>query len=140
MKAVQRTTLTPRQWEVIRYRSQGLTQAEVAKKLKTSRENANEIEHHARLKIDAAKGTLAALQELHATGAILIPKGTSIFEAVSMIILRADILGVKLRISADEMLASIRSTWKAKIQGHRLTSVAKVEIAKNGSLVFKKSD
>ena len=47
---------------------------------------------------------------------VLIPSGTSIFEVVSMIILRADVLGVKLLNSADDVLAAIRSTWKAKIQ------------------------
>ena len=140
MKTFHSTTLTPRQWEVIRYRAQGLTQAEVAKKLKTTRVNVSEIEHRARLKINAAKATLAALQELHATGEVLIPSGTSIFEVVSMIILRADVLGVKLQSSADDVLADIRSRWRAKIRGHRLTSVAKVEIATDGSLSFKKTD
>ena len=56
------TILTSRQWEVIAYRAQGLTQAQVAKKLKTTRENVNEIEHRARMKINGAKATLAALQ------------------------------------------------------------------------------
>ncbi len=139
-EAFRGTTLTSRQWEVIRYRAQGLTQAAVAKKLNTRRENVNEIEHRAREKISAAKATLAALQELDATREVLIPSGTSVFEVVSMIILRADVLGVKLLSSADEMLADIRSRWKAKIRGHRLTSLAKVEIANDGSLSVKKTD
>jgi HTH-type transcriptional regulator, fmd operon transcriptional regulator len=139
MKTLHSTSLTSRQWEVIRYRAQGLTQAEVAKKLKTTRVNVSEIEHRAQLKINAAKGTLAALQELHVTGEVLIPSGTSVFEAVSMIILRADILGVKLLGSADDVLATIRSRWKAKIRGHRLTSAAKVEIAADGFLSLKKT-
>ncbi|MGA2873892.1 MAG: Tfx family DNA-binding protein [Nitrososphaerales archaeon] len=133
------TTLTSRQWEVIRYRAQGLTQAAVAKKLNTRRENVNEIEHRARLKISEAKATLTALQELDATREVLIPSGTSVFEVVSMIILRADVLGIKLLSSADEILADIRSKWKVKIRGHRLTSIAKVEIATDGSLSVKKT-
>jgi HTH-type transcriptional regulator, fmd operon transcriptional regulator len=140
MKTLHSTTLTSRQWEVIRYRAQGLTQAEIAKKLSTTRENVTEIEHRARLKINAAKGTLAALQELNATEEVLIPSGTSVFEAVSMIILRADILGVKLLGSADDVLAAIRSKWSTKIRGHRFTSAAKVEIATDGSLSTKKTD
>jgi Tfx family DNA-binding protein len=131
------TTLTSRQWEVIRYRAQGLTQAQVAKKLRTTRENVSEIEHRARFKINAAKATLAALQELDATREVLIPSGTSIFEAVTMIILRADVLGVRLVSSADDVLSDIRSRWRGKIKGHRFISVAKVEIATDGSLLFK---
>jgi len=133
------TTLTARQWQVIRYRAQGITQSELAKVLNTSRENVNEIEHRARMKISAAKATLAALQELDAKGEVLIPSGTSVFEAVFMIITRADVLGVKLRGSADDILAAIRSKWRGRIKGHRLTSAVKVEIAEDGSLVVKDS-
>jgi Tfx family DNA-binding protein len=111
----------------------------LAKVLNTSRENVNEIEHRARTKINTAKATLAALQELEAKGEVLIPNGTSIFEAVFMIILRADILGVKLRGSADDILAAIRSKWKGRIKGYRLTSAVKVEIVPDGSLMAKDS-
>jgi HTH-type transcriptional regulator, fmd operon transcriptional regulator len=134
-----RTTLTARQWEVIRARAHGMTQAQLAKRLKTSRENVNEIEHRARMKIDAAKATIAALQDLEATGEILIPSGTSIFEALCMVFVRADILGVKLSTNADEMLAMMRSGWKGKIRGHRLTSAAKIGIASDGTLLVKKT-
>lgn len=75
--------------------------------------------------------------ELHATGEVLVPTGTSVFEAVSMIILRADILGVKLQSSADDVLGAIRSSWQGRIRGHRLTSAAKLEIATDGSVSFK---
>lgn len=136
-KGFRSTTLTARQWQVIRYRARGITQAELAKVLNTSRENVNEIEHRARMKINAAKATLAALQDVDTKGEVLIPNGTSIFEAVFMIITRADVLGVKLRGSADDILAAIRSRWRARIKGHRLTSAAKVEIASDGLLIAK---
>ncbi|MDA4134495.1 MAG: Tfx family DNA-binding protein [Thaumarchaeota archaeon] len=135
----QSTSLTSRQWEVIHYRAQGLTQAQVAKKLRTSRENVNEIEHRARLKINAAKATLEALKMPDASGEVLIPSGTSIFEAVSMIILRADVLGVRLQGSADDVLAAIRTNWEAKIRGHRLTMAVKARIGADGYLIIKKT-
>lgn len=138
-KAFRSTSLTARQWQVIRYRAQGVTQAELARLLNTTRENVNEIEHRARMKINAAKATLVALQELETKGEVVIPNGTSIFEAVFMIILRADVLGVKLRGSADDILAAIRSRWKGRIKGHRLTSAVKVEIGQDGSLMAKDS-
>lgn len=134
-----KTTLTPRQWEVIRYRAHGMTQAQLAKKLKTSRENVNEIEHRARMKINAAKATLSALQDLEGTGDILIPSGTSIYEALCIFFVRADILGVKLRMNADGMLEMMRTGWKGKIKGHRLTSAVRVSIASDGTLLVKKT-
>lgn len=136
-EAFHKTSLTARQWQVIRYRAQGITQAELAKLLNTSRENVNEIERRARMKISAARATLAALQEMDAEGEVLIPSGTDVFEAVFMVILRADVLGVKLRGSADDLLAAIRSRWKGRIDGHRLTSAVKIDIATDGSIVLK---
>lgn len=115
-----------------------MTQAEIAQKLSTTRENVSEIEHRARIKINAAKATLDALQELNPTSEVLVPTGTSVFEAVTMIIMRADILGTRLQGTADEILATLRSAWSAKIKGHRLSSVAKVEILPDGSLKVKK--
>ena len=138
MKTFHKTSLTERQWEVIRFRASGLTQAEIAQKLRTTRENVSEIEHRARLKINAAKATLDALHELNPTSEVLVPTGTSVFEAVTMIITRADILGTRLQGTADDILSLIRLAWRAKIKGHRLASVAKVEILADGSLKVKK--
>ncbi len=135
-KPLHGTTLTARQWEVIRYRAHGLTQAEVAEELNTSRENVSEIEHRVRLKIDAARATLAALQQIDATSQLLIPSGISEYEALSMIILRADILGVKLLNSSDDILAALRSKCKGRIRAHHLTSVVRIGIGSSGRLSF----
>ena len=131
------TSLTDRQWEVIRMRAGGLTQAEVAQKLKTTRENISIIEHRAHDKITAAKATLEALQEMETTKEVLLPSGTSIFEAVSLIVLRGDILGIKLKQSADSLLALMRSRCRSKIRGHHLVAVVKAEISDEGEVSFK---
>lgn len=136
-KSPRSTILTARQWQVIRHRAKGITQAELAKLLNTSRENISEIEHRARMKIEAARKTLAALQEFEAKGEVLIPNGTFIFEAVFMVIMRADILGIRLRGTVDDMLAAFRARWKNKIRDQRLTSAVKVVIERDGSLLAK---
>jgi Tfx family DNA-binding protein len=136
-EAFRGTALTQRQWEVIRMRAEGLTQAEVAKKLKTTRENISIIEHRAHEKITAARATLSAIEDLEVSEEILLPGGTSIFEAVSLIYLRADILGLKLTQSADVILANLRSRCRSKIRGHHLVAVVKAEIEKDGTVTFK---
>lgn len=131
------TILTPRQWEVIRYRAKGLTQAELAKKLNTTRENISEIEHRAGLKISAAKATLAALQDLDATGDLVIQSGTTVLEAVTLIIQRANVLDIKLSSSAEDMFAAIRSKCRSKIRAHHLVSSVKAEIHADGSVSLR---
>ena len=70
------TSLTDPQWEVLRCRSEGLTQYEVANRLSTSRENVSILEHRSQLKINEARATLAALEELTPTDKVTVPSGT----------------------------------------------------------------
>jgi Tfx family DNA-binding protein len=109
----------------------------VAKRLHTSRENISIIEHRAHRNVKAAKATLAAMEYLSGTRELIIPTGTSIFEAVSMTLTRADTLRIKLTINADSILAAIRSKCKGRIRGHHLTAVVKIRINDDGSLTIK---
>lgn len=131
------TILTQRQWQVIRLRSTGLTQAQVAKRLHTTRENVTIIEHRAHQNLSAAKATLAAIEELSGSKELLIPSGVSIFEATSMILRRADVLRIKVKLNADSILASIRARRKGRIRGHHLIAPVRVKIGPDGSLKLK---
>lgn len=131
------TILTQRQWQVIRLRSTGLTQAQVAKRLHTTRENVTIIEHRAHQNLSAAKATLAAIEELSGSKELVIPSGVSIFEATSMILRRADVLRIKVKMNADSILASIRTRRKGRIRGHHLIAPVRVKIGPDGSLKLK---
>lgn len=131
------TILTLRQWRVLQLRATGLTQNQVAKKLRTSRENISIIEHRAHANVKAAKATIAAIEELSESRELIIPSGASIFEAVSMVLLRADTLRTKLRVSADSILAMIRSKCKGRIRGHHLTATIRIRISEDGAISIK---
>jgi Tfx family DNA-binding protein len=130
-----RTVLTARQWQVIRLRATGLTQSQVARRLHTSRENVSIIEHRAHENVKSAKATLEALEHLSDSGEVLVPSGTSVFEATSIILRRADALGIKVKISADSILSLLRTRCRGKLRLHHLTSVIRVQISKEGSIV-----
>jgi len=129
--------VTPRQWQVVKLRATGLTQKQVADRLRTSRENVSIIERRARRNLTVAKATLAAFEQLSQTRELIIPSGTSIFEATSMILLRADVLRIKVRMSADSILAAIRSKCNRRIRGHHLTAVLKIRISEDGAIMIK---
>jgi len=131
------TLLTPRQWEVLRYRSQGYTQSEVARRLDVTRENVCIIEHRAWLKIEEARATLAGLQEMATNSEVVIPSGASVYHAVAELLQRADLLGVKLHSSCDDLVAILRSKCRGKIRGHHLISALRAEITSDGSVSFK---
>jgi hypothetical protein len=121
----------------MRLRATGLTQTQVAARLRTTRENVSIIEHRAHENLRSAKATLEALERLSDSRELIIPSGTSIFEATSIILRRGDMLKVKLNINADSILALLRSRCKGRIRGHHLTSVIRVQIGRNGSIVIK---
>lgn len=133
------TILTRRQWQVLQLRAKGLTQAQVAKRLHTTRENVTILEHRAHHNVKAAKATLAALEQLSKSNEMIIPSGTSIFEATSMILLRGDILRIKLKRNADSLLALLRSKCKGRIRGHHLTSTISLSIQNDGNIAILRS-
>jgi Tfx family DNA-binding protein len=131
------TVLTQRQWNVMRLRSTGLTQAQVAKRLHTTRENVTIIEHRAHQNLRAARATLSAIDELSGTKELVIPSGASIFEATSMILRRADVLRIKLKMNADSILAALRARRSSRIRGHHLITVVRVKIESDGTIKLK---
>jgi len=122
---------------VIRLRSTGLTQAQVAKRLRTTRENVTILEHRAHENLRAAKATLVAIEELAGSKELIIPSGVSIFEATSMILRRADILRIKVKMNADSLLAALRARRKGRIRGHHLIATIRVKIEPDGSLKIR---
>ena len=131
------TVLTQRQWHVMRLRSTGLTQAQVAKRLRTTRENVTIIEHRAHQNLRAAKATLAAIEGLSGSKELVIPSGVSIFEATSIILRRADVLRIKVKMNADSILAQLRAKRRGRIRRHHLIGTIRVRIDPDGSLKLK---
>ena len=122
---------------MIRLRSTGLTQAQVAKRLRTTRENVTILEHRAHENLRAAKATLAAIEELAGSKELVIPSGVSIFEATSMILRRADVLRIKVKMNADSILAAMRARRKGRIRGHHLIATIRVKVEPDGSLKIR---
>ncbi|MEM4211844.1 MAG: Tfx family DNA-binding protein [Nitrososphaerota archaeon] len=130
-----RILLTPRQIEVLRLRRRGFTQEQIAEILKTSRENISIIEKNAYRMIKAAKSTLEAFESLDSNRILTIPAGTSIYDAPRIIFVRGDILGIKIKSSADRIISMIKST--GKVRGHHLISPIVVEIYQDGKIFIQ---
>jgi hypothetical protein len=122
---------------VVKLRSTGLTQAQVAKKLRTTRENVTILERRAHENVKAAKATLAAMEGLSGSRELVIPSGVSVFEATSMVLRRADVLRTKVKMNADAILATLRARHKGRIRGHHLIVAIKVKIEPDGSIKMR---
>ena len=85
----------------------------------------------------AAKATLAAVGELSGSKELIIPSGVSIFEATSMILRKADVLRIKVKMNADSILAMLRAKRAGRIRGHHFIAAIRVKIEPDGSLKLK---
>ena len=92
------------------------------------------LEHRAHENVRAARATLTAIEELTGSGELVIPSGLSIFEATSMILRKADVLRIKVKMNADSILASLRARRRGRIRGHHLIAAIRVKIERDGSV------
>lgn len=119
--------------EVLRLRQEELTQDEVAKVLGTSRENVSIVERNAYNAIRVAKSTVKAYESLQADNIVAIPERTPVYDIPRMVLARADMLGIKVRVSEHDMLAMLESG--ARIRNHHLTHPLTVELPQDGKLL-----
>lgn len=131
-----RTLFTPRQIEVLKLRKGGLTQDQVAKVLGTTRESVSIIERNAFHIVAAARSTLDACQSLDAGNTLTIPERTPIFDIPRLVLVRGDVLGIRMRTTEDDILAIVKSD--GRIRGHHLMSPMTLEIRPDGRLLSKR--
>jgi hypothetical protein len=125
--------LTERQYEVLKLRIQGYTQEEIAKILKTSRENISITEKRAKEKIRLAEETLRIYKELLSSGVVNIEAGTHLVEVPQLVVAKADKLGIKLRANFTMLYDEIRYRAGKCIEGTRVVKPIKVIILRDGT-------
>lgn len=129
--------LTERQIEVLKLRAQGLTQEEVAKKLKTSRENVTILEKRAYKNIKLARETLAALKTFGVSTIVVIKPGTHLVDVPRIILSKADEANIKIRANFTRIYDEIRFKAGDKVKRSRVTRQITVKILPNGDFVVE---
>ncbi len=115
------TLLTERQIEVLKLKRKGLSQADIARKLKTTRGNISTVESTAMKNIEKAERTLKLYRALEAPVWMTVPAGTDLYEIPQMIFREAD--RKKIKISMDSATVIIRLKGDAPDRiSHRVTS------------------
>jgi Tfx family DNA-binding protein len=126
--------LTEKQYLVLKYRVQGLTQEEIARILGISRSTVAAIEKSALRKIRMAEETIRLYKLLHAAGYIDIPAGTHMAEIPGMLIRKADELGVKLKGDFNLIYGQLRLLIGTRVT--RLPRSVRAVIHSDGSYEF----
>ncbi len=130
------TFLTEAQARVLELRAKGLTQAEIARKLQTSRANVCILERRARENIARAERTLKLAAKLRAPVVLEVKQGNDILEVPNRLFKAADAAKIRVKLSTPDIIAKIREGARDKLHGRSATQSFDVVLTSEGELLI----
>ena len=109
--------LTDKQIEILKLKKKGMSQADIARKLKTTRGNICIIEGTAQKNIEKAKNTLKLFKTLEAPVWVTIAPGVDIYEAPELLFNEADKKRIKIAVDSAMVLVKIKTEVPDKVKG-----------------------
>ena len=130
------TFLTEAQARVLELRAKGLTQAEIARRLGTSRANVCILERRARENIARAELTLKFAEKLRAPVVLEVKQGDDILEVPKRLFKAADVAKIKVRMGTPDVVAKIREGARDRIHGRSATKSFDVVLTAEGEVLI----
>lgn len=128
------TFLTETQARVLEFRMKGLTQAEIARMLRTSRANVCILERRARDNIARAERTLKLAAKLRAPVALKVKRGDDILEVPKKLFKAADAAKIRVKLSTLDVISKIREGAGDKLYGRSVTQSFDAVLTSKGEL------
>lgn len=101
--------LTENQVHVLKLRSQGRTQKEVAELMGTTRANVSKLERRAHKNIMMARRTINDWMKVKAPISLRIPAGTDVLVVPAMVFKAADLEGIHLPVNSIDLLVQFKT-------------------------------
>ncbi|KUO42422.1 MAG: hypothetical protein APZ16_03040 [Candidatus Hadarchaeum yellowstonense] len=130
------TFLTESQLRVLQLRLRGLTQAEIARRLNTSRANISIIERRAKENIARAERTLKLVERLKAPVTITVNPGDDILQVPQRIFEAADTAKIRVNLGTAEIIAKIKEEAGDRIHGRSVTKGFEVSLTSDGEILI----
>lgn len=130
------TFLTETQVKILKLRNSGLTQAEIARKLGTSRANICSIEQRAKRNIKRAKETLALAEKIKAPASIMIEAGEDILDAAKRLFKAADGADLKVSLDTPGLVSEIKTQAGEKLDGRIASEKISLVLTSDGDVMI----
>jgi len=124
------------QVEILKLRAQGLTQAEIAKRLNLSRSYVSMIELRAKRKIKAAEETLKIVSLIQSQELIVIRKGTRLAEIPLVVLKAADKRRIHLKTNIIEIIRMVKLANPPCIRKGRTVREITFKVSSEGRLIL----
>ncbi len=130
------TYLTKEQARVLQLKSQGMTQAQIAKVLKTSRANISILEKRARTNIERAERTIKLAAKLRASVVLKVEAGSDLFLVPKLLFKEADKAKIQVKLTAPDIIAKIQRDAADRIHGRSVTKNFEVAVTPEGEIIL----
>jgi HTH-type transcriptional regulator, fmd operon transcriptional regulator len=119
---------------VLRLRQSGLTQEDIARKIKTTRANVSLIEKRARENIDRSRETLKEWDSIVSPVRIVIKKGTDVIKIPEIVFGEADKSGIHVKANSLDLITRIKKDKGSVISNRTLEDDIEIDIAEAGEV------
>jgi len=127
--------LSELQFKVLQLRiEKGLSQAEVARMLGTTRENVTIVERRAERNIRLAEETIQAYKLLLCATEVNVEAGTSLIDVPGIVVKAGDSIGVKLKVNFTRIYDEIRFKAGDCVSGSRVVKPFTIAIFRDGNI------
>jgi len=128
------SVLTRRQAEVLALREEGISQADIAESLGTSRANVSSVESSARENVAKARETVAFAEALSAPVQLTVEAGTDLYDVPEMVYSACDDAGVKVARTAPEVIRLVGDDAGDAVHGREVRRDITVTVTGDGSV------
>lgn len=128
--------LTKRQILVLRMRQAGLTQEEIARRIKTTRANISLIEKRARENIDRSMETIKEWNSIISPVKITVKAGTDVMKIPDMVFAEADKASIHVKTDSLDLITRVKKEKGNAISNRIVTKDFEVDITDNGEVTI----
>ncbi|RKD93317.1 Tfx family DNA-binding protein [Halopiger aswanensis] len=126
------SVLTHRQAQVLALRERGISQADIAEALGTSRANVSSIESSARENLEKARETVAFAEALRAPVRVRVPAGTDLYDVPDLVYEACDEAGVKVDYTAPDLMKVVSDSAGSAVSGREVSTPLIIGVTSKG--------
>jgi len=119
---------------VLRLRQSGLTQEEIARRIKTTRANVSLIEKRGRENIDRSRETLKEWESIVSPVRVAIKKGTDVIKIPELVFAEADKQGIHVKSNSLDLITRIKKEKGNVISNRTRDEDMEIDITDSGEV------
>ena len=128
--------LTKRQLAVLRLRQAGLTQEEIARRIKTTRANISLIEKRARENVERSRETIREWNSVISPVRVTVKKGTDVMTVPHLVFAEADKASIHVKTDSIGLITLIKKEKGSAITNRIVNEPFEIDIANSGEVAI----